>query len=81
MPIHLLTNNGTKFVNGFKKLLWAFLVTKHSRTTGYHQQTDAQLERFNKNIIARLRQYGVEHRQDWCIYVEPMKYAYNAQIH
>lgn len=55
-PIHEWTENGTQCISEFSKTLCAFLGTKHLENTAYHTQAKGQAERFNKTIVARLRQ-------------------------
>lgn len=49
--------------------------------TTYHPQTDGQVERFTKRIVALLCHYVAEHQTDWDHFVQPLMYANNVQVH
>ena len=81
IPNHILSDNGSQFVSKFFSALCAFLGAKLTTTTAYHPQTNGQTERYNKTIITRLRHYVNDHQTDWDLFVQPLTYAYNSQVH
>lgn len=78
---YVLTDNGPQFVGKFFAFVWDDLGVKHLTMTAYHPRTNAQSERFNRTIITRLRHFIAEHQRNWDIYVQPLTYAYNNQVH
>ena len=50
-------------------------------TTTYHPQTNGQVERYNRTILAALRTYVADHPRDWDLYTDALTYAYNCQPH
>ena len=50
-------------------------------TSTYHPQTNGQVERYNRTILAMLRNYVNEHQEDWDRYATALTYAYNIHVH
>ena len=50
-------------------------------TTEYHPQANGQAERFNRTLLAALRNYVSDSQKDWDEWLEPVTYAYNKQVH
>lgn len=80
-PDYELTDHETHAMREFFESLCAFLGAKHSTPAAHHFQTNGQAERFNKMIIAWLRQYEAENHGDWDIYVQSLTYANNTKVH
>ena len=47
----------------------------------YHPQTNGQVERYNRTILAMLRNYVNEHQDDWDRCATALTYAYNNHVH
>ena len=47
----------------------------------YHPQTNGQVERYIRTILAMLRNYVNEHQDDWDRYATALTYAYNNHVH
>lgn len=60
-----------KFFNG----VCSFLCVKQLTTALYHLQTKGKIERYNKTIVARSRQYVNEHHSNWNLLVQSLTYA------
>ena len=54
---------------------------KYEKTLAYHPQTNGQTERYNQKLLYRLRFFVNEHQRDWDKLIQPLTYAYNAQVH
>jgi hypothetical protein len=54
-PLSLLTDNGPQFTAKFFLAVCAELGVKKIFTTAYHPQTNGQVERYNRTILASLR--------------------------
>lgn len=48
---------------------------------GTLSQTNGQVERYNKTVVTRLRQYVAGHQCNCDTFVRPLKYAYNTDIY
>lgn len=70
-----------QFLSKFFGSLCTYIKTKHMKTTEYNSQTNRQVERYDKTIVACLRHYVATHRRDWDLFVQPLTYAYNTQAH
>lgn len=77
----MLTDNEHKFVACSFRIVCTVLGIGRTPITAYHPQTNGQAERYNKTLEARLRHYVSEHQDDLDLYVQPLTYAYNSQIH
>ena len=80
-PKYLLTDNGKQFAAKFFDSVCGLLGVRHYFTAFYHPQTNGQTERFNKTIMERLRHFAADHQTDWDLYIQPLTYAYNMQVH
>jgi Chromo (CHRromatin Organisation MOdifier) domain len=50
-------------------------------TTAYHPQTNGQVERYNRTILASLRGYVAARQDDWDAYTSAVTFAYNCRVH
>ena len=80
-PKVLLTDNGTQFTSRFFMQVCRILGTEKVFTTEYHPQANGQAERFNRTLLAALRNYVSDSQKDWDEWLEPVTYAYNKQVH
>ena len=80
-PKVLLTDNGTQFTATFFRNVCRILKIRKVFTAEYHPQTNGQAERFNRTIVAAIRNYVSESQRDWDEWLGPLTYAYNMQVH
>ena len=80
-PIWLLSENGNQFIAKLLRETLQMLGVKNLYTTTYHPQTNGQVERFNRTILASLRHYVAEHPKDWDLFSDALTYAYYKQAH
>ena len=80
-PVSLLTDNGPQFTAKFFQAVCAELGVKKVFTTAYHPQTNGQVERYNRTILAALRGYVARRQDDWDEYTSSLTYAYNCRVH
>ena len=80
-PIEFTSDNGKEFCNELTKELFKLLQIKHSHTTPYHPQCNAQAEVQNKVIAKYLTCFVDKTTLDWPLYIAPMAFAYNTALH
>ena len=80
-PKILLTDNGSQFAASFFRDVCRLLGIQKVFTTEYHPQANGQAERFNRTILAALRDYVSDTQRDWDEWLGPLTYAYNMQVH
>ena len=80
-PSYLLSNSGGQFTAKFFQHVCNILGIRKLYTTTYHRQTNGQVERFNRTILAGLRKYVQEERQKWDLFSHAVTYAYNTRTH
>ena len=80
-PRHLLMDNAQYFNAKFFQAVCQHLGISPRFITTYHPQTNGQAERYNRTIIAMLRNYVNDHQDDWDKYSEALTYAYNNHVH
>ena len=80
-PKQLLSDNGKQFVAKLFQAVCKILGVSNVFTATYHPQTNGQVERYNRTILAMLRNYVNEHQNDWDHYAGALTYAYNSHVH
>ena len=80
-PAHLLSDNGGKFIAKFFQDVCTILGIQKLFTTAYHPQTNGQVERYNRTILAGLRHFCSEHGRDWDRFSHVITFAYNNKVH
>ena len=80
-PVSLLTDNGPQFTAKFFQAVCGELGVKKVFTTAYHPQSNGQVERYNRTILAALRGYVARRQDDWDDYTSSLTYAYNCRVH
>ena len=73
-PDSVVFDNGSQFVAHFFQRICALLLNLF--TTTYHPQTNGQVERFTRSLMAMLRCYLSDHPEDWCNFTAALCYAY-----
>ena len=76
-----ISENGGQFTEKFFQHVCNILGIRNLYTTTYHLQTNGQVERFNRTILAGLRKYVQEERKKWDLFSHAVTYAYNTQTH
>lgn len=49
--------------------------------TAHQSQNSGQVELYSKAIVAYLLHFVVTRQRDWDLFVQPLSYAYDTQIH
>ena len=80
-PLLLLADNGKQSISKLFHEICRLLGVKNLFTTTYHPQTNGQVERFNRTIIAAIRHYVSDHPHDWDLFTDALTYACNTQPH
>ena len=77
----LISDNGKQFAAKFFQAVCSLLRISNIFTSTYHPQTNGQVERYNRTILAMLRNYVNEHQNDWYGYVTALTYSYSCHVH
>ena len=77
----LISDNGKQFAAKFFQAACSLLGISNIFTPTYHPQTNGQVERYNRTILAMLRNYVNEHQNDWDRYATALTYSYNCHVH
>ena len=80
-PKTLISDNGKQFAAKFFEAVCSLLGLSNIFTSTYHPQTNGQVERYNRTMLAMLRNYVNEHQNDWDRYTTALTYAYNNHVH
>lgn len=80
-PTHLVSDNGSQFTSKFFQHVCQLLGIRNLFTTTYHPQTNGQVERFNRTILAAIRSYTAEFPKEWDLYTDTITFAYNTYPH
>jgi transposase InsO family protein len=80
-PVSLLTDNGPQFTAKFFQAVCGELGIQKFFTTAYHSQTNGQVERYNRTILASLRGYIAARQDDWDDFTSAVTFAYNCRVH
>lgn len=80
-PSSVLMDNAGNFRAKFMLEVHRRLGITSKATTTYHPQTNGQVERHNRTILAALRKYVGDHPSDWDEYTDALTYGYNSHVH
>ena len=80
-PVYLLSDNGRQFTAKFFQEVCTKMGIRNLFTTTYHPQTNGQVERFNRTILAGLRRFASEDQKHWDVFSNAVTFAYNTQVH
>lgn len=78
-PDTLLTDNGPQLTSTHFRAVCSMIGIKHLTSTTYHPQTQGQVERYNRTIVAQLRTYIEDHQDRWDELVSVLTVAYNSR--
>ena len=81
IPRTLLSDNGAQFASKFFTHVCQTLGITNVFTSAYHPQTNGQVERYNRTLLAMLRNYVNDNQDDWDVYASALTYAYNTSVH
>ena len=80
-PKTLISDNGKQFGAKCVQAVCSLLGIMNIFTSTYHPQTNGQVERYNRTILAMLRNYVKEHHNDWDRYATALTYLFNCDVH
>ena len=80
-PLEIVSDGGKEFVNKVSAEIYKLLGIKHSTTTAYHPQCNAQVERFNQTVAKYLASFTDSTTLDWELYLAPLAFSYNTSLH
>jgi transposase InsO family protein len=79
-PRSILTDQGSNFLSAFIRNLTRKFNIQHYKTTAYHPQSNASLERSHHVLMEYLRTQ-VEKEENWDNYIELAMFSYNTSVH
>ena len=77
LPSTVISDRGPQFASHFWKALCEHLGIERRLSTGFHRQTDGQMERFNATMEEYLRLYVNHHQDDWTDWLPLCEFAIN----
>ena len=80
-PATLLSDNGKQFTSRLFHSVCNLIGTNNVFTSAYHPQTNGQVERYNRTLLAMLRNFVNDHQNDWDRYASVLTYSYNCHVH
>ena len=81
LPHTLLSDNGPQFAASLFECVCSSLGIRHAFTSTYHPQTNSQVERFNRTLLAGLRIFAMDNLKTWPEHVGALTYSYNTTVH
>jgi transposase InsO family protein len=79
--ISLLADNGPQFTVKLFQAVCVELGIQKVFTTAYNPQTNGKVERYNRTILASLREYVAQRQDDWDDCTSAVMFAYNGRVH
>lgn len=77
IPSSPSTDSGRQLATDLFEKLCVDPKVKPPTSTAYHQQRYDRVERYNHNLVAKLRCGISDHQKPWDEYVQPLTYEYN----
>ena len=74
-PKTLISDNGKQFAAKIFQAVCSILGFSNIFTATYHPQTNGQGERYNRAILAMIRNYVNEHQNNWDRYATALTYS------
>lgn len=80
IPQEILSDRGPQFSSQVWRHFCSALGAKSSLTSGYHPQSNGQVERMNQELEATLRCLTSSSSTDWSLYLPWVEYAHNSHL-
>ena len=80
-PNQLHSDQGPEFESKLISEMCRILNIDKTRTTGYHPQSDGQVERFNRTLLAMLSKYVQDNQKDWDVHLQKVMMGYRTSEH
>ena len=75
-PLHLVSDQGSHFLNGAIQVLTEHFLLRHTTSTTYYPQGNGQAESTNKVIVKMLQKLVNDNRTDWDIQLYTVLFSY-----
>ena len=75
-PLHLVSDQGSHFLNGTIQVLTEHFLLRHTTSTTYYPQSNGQAESTNKVIVTMLQKLVNDNRTDWDIQLYTVLFSY-----
>ena len=81
VPEYIHSDNGAQFTSKLFDSMCQRLQMTGSRSTPYHPQGNAKVERINRTLEDGLSKYCAEHHETWCLHLQTFMMAYRSAVH
>ena len=81
IPSSLHSDQGASLTSNLISSLCQNLRITQTRTSAYHPQENAQVERFNRTLVAMLAKTISDNQKDWDQHIPKLMFAYRTTIH
>jgi transposase InsO family protein len=80
-PNQIHSDQGPEFESKLISEMCRILNIDKIRTTGYHSQSDGQVERFNRTLLAMLSKYVQDNQKDWDVHLQKVMMGFRTSEH
>ena len=81
VPEYIHSDNGVQFTSKLFQDMCSRLQIHASRSTPYHPQGNAKVERINRTLEDGLAKYCSENHENWCNHLQSFMMAYRSALH
>ena len=81
IPSEVHTDQGTDLESHFLNRVHTLLGVHKTRTTAFHPESNAGVERFNRTLGSMLRCFSTSDTMDWDLHIPFLVAAYNVTLH
>ena len=81
VPEFLHSDNGVQFTSHLFRDMCTYLGITRTRSTPYHPQGNAKVERINRTIEDGLAKYCSDYHETWVDHLQSFKMAYRSAVH
>uniref|UniRef100_A0A3P9J093 Gypsy retrotransposon integrase-like protein 1 n=1 Tax=Oryzias latipes TaxID=8090 RepID=A0A3P9J093_ORYLA len=80
LPINIISDRGPQFIASFWKEFCNLLGIKVSLSSGFHPQTNGQVERYNQDLETSLRAMCCKNPKTWSSQLPWVEYSHNSLV-
>ncbi|KAG1318626.1 hypothetical protein G6F62_012250 [Rhizopus arrhizus] len=80
-PSHLLSDNGSHFLNDIVNEFLTIVKTHHKYSSPYRPFTNGQCEKMNGVLVSSIKKLSIEQPMEWDTHLPAVLYAYRTKAH